>query len=155
MEDGARFASLKKGQSIFSITLAEALDLFKTALPYSLGEHEGNEIVVGSGKYGPYIHYKKAFISLPRSKDPLSVTKAEAIELIAQHQSAEAPIADWGDVQVMRGRYGAYIHTAKGNYQIPKNTNAEELTEAQTRDIIAHSEPLKPLKRTFKRKSAK
>ncbi len=154
-KDKPRFASLKKGQSIFSITLAEALDLFKTALPYSLGEHEGNEIVVGSGKYGPYIHYKKAFISLPRSKDPLSVTKAEAIELIAQHQSAEAPIADWGDVQVMRGRYGAYIHTAKGNYQIPKNTNAEELTEAQTRDIIAHSEPLKPLKRTFKRKSAK
>ena len=154
-KDKPRFASLKKGQSIFSITLAEALDLFKTSLPYTLGEHEGKEIVVGSGKYGPYIHYQKAFISLPRNKDPFSLTMDDAISLIEQQKSAEAPIHQWGDIQVMHGRYGNYIRTPKGNYLIPKGTSAEELTEAQTRDILAQSEPLKPTKRTFRRKSAK
>ena len=135
--------------------MAEALDLFKTSLPYTLGEHEGKEIVVGSGKYGPYIHYQKAFISLPRNKDPFSLTMDDAISLIEQQKSAEAPIHQWGDIQVMHGRYGNYIRTPKGNYLIPKGTSAEELTEAQTRDILAQSEPLKPTKRTFRRKSAK
>ena len=150
-----RFASLKKGQSIFSITLNEALDLFKTALPYTLGEYEGKEVTVGEGKYGPYVHFNKLFISIPRGKDPLKLTMAEAIELIAQKQLEGKPLHEWGDVQVLNGRYGAYIHTPAGNYQLPKGTDAVALTESEVREIIAKNEPVQAGKRTFRRKSAK
>jgi len=150
-----KFASLKKGQSIFSITLSEALDLFKTALPYSLGEYEGKEVVVGEGKYGPYVHYNGAYISIPHGVDPLKITMAEAAALIVQKKQAETPIAQWGDIQVLNGRYGAYIHTPEGNYQIPKGKAAETLSEAEVREIMAKNEPIKPGKHTFRKKSAK
>ena len=153
--DKPRFASLKKGQSVFTITLAEALELFKTSLPLTLGEFAGKEVVIGEGKYGPYVNYDNQFISIPRGKDPLKLTMDEAIELIAQKQLALTPIHQWGDVQVLRGKYGAYIHTPEGNYQIPKSSDAASLTEAEVREIMAKNEPLKPGKRTFKRKSAK
>ncbi len=150
-----RFASLKKNQSIYSITLAEALELFKTALPLTLGEYQGQEVVVGEGKYGPYVHYDKLFISIPKGKDPLTLTMDEAIALIEEKQISSTPIHQWGDVQVLNGRYGAYIHTPEGNYQLPKSTDPAALNEAEVRDIIAKSEPIKPGKRTFRRKSAK
>ncbi len=150
-----RFASLKKNQSIYSITLAEALELFKTALPLTLGEYQGQEVVVGEGKYGPYVHYNKLFISIPKGKDPLTLTLDEAIELIEEKQISSTPIHQWGDVQVLNGRYGAYIHTPEGNYQLPKGTDPAALSEADVRDIIAKSEPIKPGKHTFRRKSAK
>lgn len=153
--DKPRFASLKKGQSIYSITLAEALELFKNALPLSLGEYEGKEVIVGEGKYGPYVHYDKLFISIPRGKDPMSVKLDEAIAMIREKQESTQPIHQWGGIQVLRSKYGAYIHTAEGNYRLPKNTDAEKLTEEDVRQIMAQSEPLKPGKRTFKRKSAK
>ena len=151
-----KFASLKKGQSIFTITLAEALELFKTALPYSLGEYEGNEVIVGEGKYGPYVQYNKTFISIPKGKDPLTLTMDEAIQLIQEKQQTTTPVQQWGDIQVLNGRYGAYIHTPEGNYQLPKTTSAEKITEEQVREIIAHNEPIKPgAKRVFHRKKAK
>ena len=150
-----RFASLKKNQSIYSITLAEALELFKTALPLTLGEYQGQEVVVGEGKYGPYVHYDKLFISIPKGKDPLTLTMDEAIALIEEKQISSTPIHQWGDVQVLNGRYGAYIHTPEGNYQLPKGTDPAALSEADVRDIIAKSEPIKPGKHTFRRKSAK
>ncbi len=150
-----RFASLKKNQSIYSITLAEALELFKTALPLTLGEYQGQEVVVGEGKYGPYVHYDKLFISIPKGKDPLTLTMDEAIALIEEKQISSTPIHQWGDVQVLNGRYGAYIHTPEGNYQLPKGSDPAALNEADVRDIIAKSEPIKPGKHTFRRKSAK
>ena len=150
-----RFASLKKGQSVFSITLAEALELFKTALPLTLGEYKGKEVVIGEGKFGPYIRYNNAFVSIPHGKDPLKLTMDEAIELIEEKQQAETPIHQWGTIQVLKGRYGAYIHTPEGNYQLARNTDPAGLTEAEVREIIAKNEPLKPGKRTFKRKNAK
>ena len=150
-----RFVSLKKGQSIFSITLSEALDLFRNALPMTLGEYEGKEVIVGEGKYGPYVHHGKSFISIPRGKDPLSLTLDEAIEMIQEKNSSTAPIHQWGDIRVLNGRYGAYVHTPEGNYQLPKGTKPEELTEADVRQLISQNEPLKPGKRTFRRKSAK
>ena len=153
--DKPRFASLKKGQSVFSITLSEALELFRTALPLTLGEYEGKEVVIGEGKYGPYVHYDKAFISIPKGKDPLTMTMAEAIALIIEKQQTSTPIQQWGDVQVLNGRYGAYIHTPEGNYQLPKNMMPETITEAEVREIMAKNEPIKPGKRTFRRKSAK
>jgi len=153
--DKPRFASLKKGQSIFSITLAEALDLFRTALPYTLGEYEGNEIVVGEGKYGPYVNYNKVYISIPKGKDPLKLTMEEAVALIQEKQQAVIPIHQWGEIKVLHGRYGDYIHTEEGNYQIPKNVDATALTEADVREIMAKTAPIKPGKRIFRKKSAK
>ena len=150
-----KFASLKKGQSIFSITLSEALDLFRATQPASLGEYEGEPISSGTGKYGPYIHFGKTYISLPRGKEVSSLTHDEAVALIEQQKAKETPIQSWGDVQIMRGRYGAYIRTDHGNYQLPRTAIADTITEAEVREFIAKSEPLKPLKRTFKRKSVK
>ena len=150
-----RFASLKKDQSIYSITLNEALELFRTALPLTLGEYEGKPVIIGEGKYGPYVHYDKLFISIPKGKDPLTIKMDEAIALINEKQNAATPIHEWGEVQVLNGRYGAYIHTPEGNYQLPKRTDVTALTEEQVRAIMAQSEPIKPGKRTFKRKSAK
>ena len=153
--DKPKFASLKKGQSIYTITLNEALELFRNALPISLGEYEGKEIIVGEGKYGPYVHYDKLFISIPKGKDPLSLKQEEAIALIEEKQQSNTPLHEWGKVQVLRSKYGAYIHTPEGNYRLPKGTDGEALTEAEVKEIIAQSEPLKPGKHTFKRKSAK
>ena len=153
--DKPKFASLKKGQSVFTITLAEALDLFRTALPINLGEFEGKDIVVGEGKFGPYVHYDKSFISIPRGKDPLSLTKEEAVQLIQEKRESSTPLKQWGNIQVLPGKYGTYIHTPEGNYQLPKDLSPESLTEEKVREIIAKNEPIKPGKRTFKRKSAK
>ncbi len=153
--DKPKFASLKKGQSIYSITLNEALELFKNSLPISLGEYEGKEVVIGEGKYGPYVHYDKLFISIPRGKDPMTMKMDDAIALINEKQQSATPIHEWGNIQVLRSKFGAYIHTPEGNYRLAKSTNAEALTEAEVKQIMAQSEPLKPGKRTFKRKSAK
>lgn len=153
--DKPKFASLKKGQSVFTITLAEALDLFRTALPINLGEFEGKDIIVGEGKFGPYVHYDKSFISIPRGKDPLTLTKEEAVQLIQEKQQSSTPLKQWGNIQVLPGKYGTYIHTPEGNYQLPKDLDPETLTEDKVREIMAKNEPIKPGKRTFKRKSAK
>ena len=150
-----RFASLKKGQSIFSITLNEALELFKSAMPISLGEFEGNEVLVGEGKYGPYVHYKNSYISITRTKDPLSLTLDEAIQMIQDKQATSTPIHQWGNIQVLLGRYGAYIHTPEGNYQIPKGKTPESLTQQDVEQIMAQNEPIKPGKKPFRRKIAK
>jgi len=155
MNEKPRFASLKKGQSIFTITLPEALELFQTALPLNLGEYEGEEVIIGEGKYGPYVHYGKLFISIPKGKDPLTLTMEEVIEMIREKQQTSTPVQSWGDVQILRGRYGAYIHTQEGNYQLPKNVNLETVTEAEVREIMTKNEPIKPGKRTFRKKSAK
>ena len=156
VKDGKpRFASLKKGQSIFSITLNEALELFKTSLPLTLGEYEGKEVIIGEGKFGPYVHHNKSFVSIPKGKDPLTITLDEAIELIKQRQQTETPIHQWGDIQVLNGRYGAYIHTPEGNFQLSKSTDLQSLTEDDVRAIIEKNEAIKPGKRPFRRKSAK
>ncbi|MBQ3633446.1 MAG: type I DNA topoisomerase [Paludibacteraceae bacterium] len=153
VKDGKpRFASLKKGQSVFSITLSEALELFKTSLPITLGEIDGKEVVIGEGKYGPYVRYDKTYISIPRGKDPFSVTLDDAAALIRQKKEADIPIHQWGDIQVLNGRYGAYIHTTEGNYQIAKSLKPEALTEEEVREIIAKNEPLTSGKRFFRRK---
>ena len=79
----------------------------------------------------------------------------EALALIQEKQQAEIPIHQWGEIKVLHGRYGDYIHTEEGNYQIPKNVDAAALTEADVREIMAKTAPIKPGKRTFRKKSAK
>ena len=111
--------------------------------------------MVSEGKFGPYIRYGKQYISIPRGKDPLSLTLEEAISMIEEKRQSSTPLHEWGDIQVLRSKYSAYIHTPAGNYHLPKNTDVESLTEAQVRQIIAQSEPIKPGKRTFRRKNSK
>lgn len=153
--ENLRFASLKKGQSIFTITLDEALDLFHTALPYTLGELEGEEVVVGEGKYGPYIRHKGAFVSIPKGTDPLTITLDEAQALIEKKAQAQEPIHVFGEIEVLNGRFGPYIKANGNNYKIPKGQDAQTLTEEDCREIIANSAPSSGGKRAFSRKKAK
>ena len=147
-----RFVSMQKGQSIFTLTLEDALALFATALPRTLGEWQGEEVTIGEGKYGPYVRYAGAFTSLPSSVDPYTITLDEAVAVLQDKKHAEEPIHVFGDIQVMPGRYGAYIKTAQGNYRIPKAVNIETMTEEQCRELIASSEPTSGKKRYTRKK---
>ena len=148
-----QFVSLQKGQSIFTITLEEALDLFRTAFPYSLGEWEGKEIVVGEGKFGPYLRYGNDFISIPKQIDPHHIQMEQAIELIGKHNQQQLPLHTWGDVQVLNGRYGAYIKAPTGNYKIPRQVNVDTMTEEECRALIANSEPTGKAKKASSKKT--
>ena len=147
-----KFASMQKGQSIFTITLDDALQLFVNALPRTLGIYNGQDIVIGEGRYGAYVRYEGAFTSLPKNADPYTITLDEAIELLSQKKQAEAPIHVFGDIQVLNGRYGAYIKTPQGNYRLSKSTDVQALTEEKCRELIAASEPTASKKRFAKKK---
>ena len=147
-----RFVSMPKGMSLFTITLEQALSLFQNALPLTLGEYQGQEVVIGEGKYGPYIRYNGSFTSLPKNTDPYSVTLDQAIQLLEQKQQQEEPIHVFGDIQVLNGRYGAYIKTPQGNYKLPRGVEAATLTAEACQEIIAKSEPTSAAKRKFKSK---
>jgi DNA topoisomerase-1 len=138
--------------SIFTITLDEALALFQRALPLTLGEWEGEDIVVGEGKYGPYLRYKSGFTSLPKSFDPYTITLEQAIAVLEQQQQQQLPIHVFGDIQVLNGRYGAYIKTSQGNYKLPKGTDVASLTEEKCQKIIASSTPTSAAKSRYKSK---
>ena len=138
----SRFASLKKGQLIESITLEEALELF--ALPREVGELDGEKLVVGLGKYGPYVRYGKSFASLTKGDDPYTLTHDRAVEIIREHQAAAAaantPLKSFPedpDMLVKNGRYGAYIAYKGKNYRIPKGSKPEELTLEACLKIVA------------------
>ena len=148
-----RFASLKKGQSIFTITLDEALELFRSAMPYTLCQYDGQDVIVGEGKFGPYLRVDKTFVSIPRTIDPYHITPEQAQELLEQKKQAQEPISTFGDIQVLNGRYGAYIKAPTGNYKIPAGTDAKALTEADCQHIISTTSPTG--KRSFPRKKAK
>ena len=147
-----RFVSMPKGMSLFTITLEQALSLFQNALPLTLGEYQGQAVVIGEGKYGPYIRYNGSFTSLPKNTDPYSVTIEQAIQLLEQKQQQEEPIHVFGDIQVLNGRYGAYIKTPQGNYKLPRGVEATTLTAEACQEIIAKSEPTNAAKRKFKSK---
>ena len=142
-ETGAkpRFASLAKNQLLESITLDEALNLFR--LPRSLGEHEGAEMVVGIGRFGPFVRHKSKFYALKKGvDDPYSITLERAIEVIKEKDDSDKKklIKDFGDIFILNGRFGAYISKDKQNYRIPKGSKAEELTKEDCIKIIENSE---------------
>lgn len=147
-----KFASMQKGQSIFTITLDEALALFANALPRTLGVYDGQEVVIGEGKYGPYVRHAGVFTSLPKSVDPYVVTLEEIVALLEQKKQAELPLHVFGNIQVLNGRYGAYIKTPQGNYRLSRSVNLQTLTQQQCLDIIASSEPTGKSKRKFTKK---
>jgi len=137
-EEKPKYASLLKGQFIETITLEEALDLFK--LPRELGEYEGEPITANIGRFGPYVRHKNLFASLPREDDPLSVELDRAIELIEAKKKAEAEkyikvFDENPDVQVLKGRWGPYIKVGKKNVKIPKDKEPEALTLEECLDL--------------------
>lgn len=136
-----RFASLAKDQLLETITLEEALNLFR--LPRSLGMHEGSEMVVGIGRFGPYVRYAGKFYSLKKGvDDPYSIEAGRAVELIREKGESDKKkvIKDFGEIQLLNGRYGPYITKDKKNYRIPKGTNAEKLTREECAAIIEKAE---------------
>ena len=140
----SRFASLEKGQLIESITLEEALELF--TLPRTLGELDGEELIVGVGRYGAYVRLGKQFASLQKGDDPHTIGYDRAVELIRNRQrgatAAHQPLRTFdGDPEmvVKNGRYGAYIAYKGKNYRLPRGSKPEALTLEDCRKIVASS----------------
>ncbi len=140
----ARFASLKAGQLIASITLEEALELF--SLPRDLGELDGDRLVVGLGKFGPYLRNNGKFTSLPKSEDPYTIGYERAVELVKAHEKEVATVnqpvktfAEDAEMLIKNGRYGVYIAYKGKNYRIPKGRKVEELTYADCQKIVESS----------------
>ncbi len=143
-EEKPKFAALKKGQLIESISLEEALALF--ALPRNLGEFEGDDLIVGIGRFGAYIRQGKTFTSLPKGDDPYSINLERAIELVTTQRAAKAaasvPLKTFeedAELLVKSGRYGPYIAYKSKNYRLPKGTSPEELTYEAAMKIISTS----------------
>ena len=137
----SRYASLKKGQLIESITLEEALELF--ALPRNLGKYEGQDLMVGIGRFGAYVRYGNTFASLTKSDDPYTLQYERAVELIeqskAQAVAAAAPIKTFDedkDMVIKNGRYGAYIAYKGKNYRLPHNRKAETITYEECVKVV-------------------
>lgn len=136
-EEKPLFASLRPGQSIETITLEEALDLFR--LPFTLGEFEGKEVSVGIGRFGPYVKHGDAFISLPKGEDPLAVDMARAQALIAEKHQADAPIATYQGQPVTKGkgRFGPFIKWGDLYINVPRRYNFDALTQKDCDELIA------------------
>jgi DNA topoisomerase-1 len=135
-EETPRFASLQKGQSIETITLAEALELFR--LPVTLGNHEGREVSVNIGRYGPYVKWGDEFISLPRGEDPLTVDLPRAITLIEEKAKAEAPIAEFKGKPVTKGkgRFGPFIKWDGMFINVPRRYTFDNLSQSDVEELI-------------------
>jgi DNA topoisomerase I len=130
-EEKPRFASLKQGQFIESITLEDALELFK--LPRELGEFQGKAMVVGTGRFGPYVRHDGKFVSIPKTEDPYTLTAERAMELIETKKQADEnktikTFSENPDIQVLNGRFGPYIKAGKKNVKIPKGKEPKDLT---------------------------
>ncbi len=140
----AQFASLKKGQLIEAITLDEALELF--ALPRTVGELEGEELVVGIGRFGAYIRRGKSFTSLQKGDDPYTISYERCVELVRAKEATAAasrtPLRTFEedpDMLIKQGPYGAYIAYKGKNYRLPKGAKIEELTLAACLEIVQKS----------------
>jgi DNA topoisomerase-1 len=152
-EDKPTFAGLRPGQSLETITLEEALELFK--LPRTLGETaEGEEVVAAIGRFGPYIRYDDKFVSL-KDVDPHEVTLEHALKLVAEKKEFEAnriiKTFEGTDIQVLRGRYGPYITDGNKNARMPKDREPESMTQAECAELIAAA----PDRRRGKKKASK
>lgn len=139
-----KFAQLKKGQSITSITLEEALDLFK--LPLTLGEHDGHAVTIGTGRFGPYVLYNGKYVSIPKGIDPFDIDLEQAVSLIQEKAKAEQQkhiksFDEEPELEVLNGRYGAYICYKGTNYRLPKTvSDPKQLTAEECMDIIKSQE---------------
>lgn len=154
----ARFASLLKDQLIETITLDEALALFR--FPRTVGQYEGHEVIINTGRFGPYVRLESKFFSLKKTDDPATIDINRAIELIEEGRRKERErvikVFEPEDIQVLNGRWGPYIVHGGANYKIPKGTDAIALTLDDCQAIISSQPDAKPkAKRTTKATTAK
>ena len=138
-DEKPQFAQLREGQSLDTITLEEALDLFK--LPRVLGQLENGDVVANISRFGPYVSYNRKNVSIPKDMDVMNITLEEAKQLIEQKDEAEKKRilhSFEGGIEVMNGRYGPYIAYNGRNYRLPKNLAADldSLTQEQCREVI-------------------
>ena len=155
-----RFAQLKPGQSIETLTLEDALELFR--LPRTLGQFEGEDVVIGSGRYGNYVSHAKKFVGVPATTDPLAITLDEAIELIMEKRQAEKErhlktFDEEPELEVMNGRFGPYIVYKGENYRLPQamQQRLQELTAADCMEVVnaqAEKPKTEGKRRYYKRK---
>ena len=149
-DEKPRFAQLPAEKSMETITLDEALELFK--LPRTVGEFEGKNVTIGAGRFGPYVLHDKKYVSIPKDEDPLTLTLERAIELIESKRKAEEErhlkkFDEDPKLEVLNGRYGPYIVYDGKNYRIPRDLHpkAAELSYEQCMDIV--NNPPAPKKR--------
>ena len=148
--ENRQFAKLGAGQLIESVTLEEAMKLFE--LPRTVGTIDGIDVIATKGRFGPYLKFGDKNVSIPRGKDPLSITLEECQELISKTaEKTNGPIAQFGDIQVLSGAYGPYLKFNGSNYKIPKDTDVANLTEDQCKTIIENGTPTQ--RRGFRRKT--
>lgn len=152
--ENVQYASLGKGQLIEDLTLEDALKLFQ--LPRRVGKYKDVDVVALKGRFGPFIKYGDKNFSIPRGKDPLTITLEECSGIIEEglNKSAANPVmAEYkdSDIQVINGRYGPYIKHAGSNYKIPKGTDAARLTEEACLEIINNSKPTEKGRRRYKK----
>ncbi|RZK91017.1 MAG: type I DNA topoisomerase, partial [Pedobacter sp.] len=135
-EDKPKYASLNKNQSVATVTLEEALDQFK--LPFQLEDYEGKEVSVGVGRFGPYVKWGDAFISIPKNEDPLTVDQARAIEIIGEKITADAPVAEYEGLPVTKGtgRFGPFIKWNSLFINVPKAYNFDNLSKNDIKELI-------------------
>ncbi len=156
-EEKPIFASLRKEQSIESITLDEALDLFK--LPREVGEFENNTMTVAVGRFGPYIRHAASFYSLTKTDDPMEITAERAIEVIIEKREQEKnrlikTLGENAEIQVLNGRFGAYFTCDKVNYKIfPKGTDPHTLTLERCQELMAAQPDAGTKKKAYGKKS--
>ena len=143
-DDKPRFSQLPSDKSMETITLDEALELFK--LPRNLGQFEGTDVVIGAGRFGPYVLHDKKYTSLPKEEDPLTISLDAAINLIQKKRLQDAQrhlktFEEDAKMEVMNGRYGPYIAYDGKNYRMPKSLHdkAVELTYDQCMDIVRNA----------------
>jgi DNA topoisomerase-1 len=135
-DEKPRFASLQNGQTLQNITYEEAMDLFK--LPKTIGDFEGNEVIVANGRFGPYIKFDSMFVSIPRDENPMDVDINRAIELIKEKQKADAPIATYEDLPVQKGvgRFGPFIKWNNTFINVNKKYDFDNLTYDNIVELI-------------------
>ncbi|MCR5820722.1 MAG: type I DNA topoisomerase [Bacteroidaceae bacterium] len=152
-----RFAQLQKGQSMESLTLEDALELFR--LPRTLGQFEDDDVIIGTGRYGNYILHKKKFVSIPGSADPLTITLEDAIGLIqkkrnAEHEKHLRTFEQDPKLEILNGRFGPYIVYDGENYRIPKNLHDKvaEITYKECMQLIKNHEEKSKTPRRYRKK---
>ena len=161
--DKPRFAQLRKGQSIETITLDEVLELFR--LPRTLGQYEGSDITVGTGRFGNYVAHQKSFVSLPSKTDPLTITLDEAIQLIEEKRKSDSDrhlrtFDEEPELEIVNGRFGPYLTYKGNNYRLSKalQERVMELTVEECLEVIREidEKPKNAEKRRYnKRKGSK
>lgn len=138
-EEKPRFSGLKKGQTLENVTLEDVMELFR--YPRNLGTFEDNEVVIGQGKFGPYIRHNGLFYSIPASQDPLSLSMDMAVDIINSKREQDKSktiktFTENPDMKVLNGRFGPYISFEKKNYKIPKNLDPANISYTECVELI-------------------